>query len=167
MRKILFCFFLSPTVAWAETSSDTNTWNICAFPEENCDVVGKLKKGVDVQTKKESGQWALIEILEKQKSVKGWILKDDLAKFRGEHETQAKASAADPSRVFYSYTAIPREKGTFSAKGHYFGVWNLEYSVSDEVTVAGSTLLPVGLFGIGGGARIAKGFSENVYAGIF
>jgi len=142
-----------------------------AFPEREAKVVGKLKAGWVVYSKKQTAGWVLIVYPDAKKSIKGWVERKDLhleaGKENGGQPRKKISLGADPSRVFYNYTAFNRPKGTFSAKGHYLGIWNFEYSVSDNLSLAFNTLLPVGIFGFGGGIKYSQPLMDKVRVGAF
>lgn len=155
------------------------------FPEPNAQVVEDLAFGSKVDLLQESSGWLLIQHSVGPKSIKGWVPAEAILQ-DGKAETSAPTNSSspkvssreerersfsyrmssDPYTSFFFPTALPREKGTFLARGHYFLGWQFEYSILEQTTLGLHLTVPIGIIGFGPQLKQSVSIGENFHLGL-
>lgn len=179
---IIFLGFVFSRV-WGETLNAPTP--VLMFPQLDAQKIGNLNQGAKISILRESGEWIFVETREKEKNLKGWILRSMVSnelessttqsksgisladrKGKAEEPRDPKALSSDPSSAFVFPTALQQPKGTFAAKGTYFFSWNFEYTMSDYAAVGLTTLVPIGVVGFAPNFKLTTSLTPNFHLGM-
>ena len=149
---------VEPLISAARFSGSSELKRACieslsVFLEERVEKVleeiGRTDPDPEVQKAAQAALWKMKEEIRSETAGKRFILKDP-----------------DPTRMVYSSTAFPLEKGQAQWTIHELGYWMFKHNPTENITIQFHTVVPIGVLVLGPSIKITGEISPHARAGV-